>query len=560
MKKITSLLLIFMLVTAILAGCGSSNSTGKTDEGSGNSATTTQEQSPKKLKVNEYGWAVPEKTLEFTYYHASKRNPDKEVEKLKIMNDYLLEKFNVKLNRIVYDADTNERLNLMLASNDYPEVIVGLNDSTLEKWKAQGKIQEMTPIIDKVGPNIKKSLGQYYKRYLDENGKLWGIPRGWGLLPIPDYSAHIRWDWYTAMGSPKIETPDDYYDVLKQMLVEHTKNANGEKVYAISWNDSCGVETVAGIWGLKDGYKEDADHNLIHWLNTAEGLEFTKYYNRFYREGMLDPDAFINKYEDWKTKFSNERIIGHIGGWWMSWNAGHEVWQKTMKDWKEEMRYVQIGFKAPAAEKAYLSPKDTYGWSNTCFTDKCKNGEDILKFIDFTMTPMGTRLMSWGVPNKPESVWNFDGNDKWSFNETQKQALVNGVFDYDKYYLMGGETYWFGVTQSPLPDDNKSVCWIDQNFNDENKWKKLMNENLKDTIYDNTARRVTFTPENPLTIVKQQMDDALMTGWAKAVLSKTPAECEANFNALRDKMNKIGLHDIEKFLTDEYKKKLDMWK
>ena len=67
------------------------------------------------------------------------------------------------------------------------------------------------------------------------------------------------------------------------------------------------MNNVLGIWGLKDGYKEDADHNLTHWLNTSEGLEAVKYYNRFYLEGLMDPDSFLNKFDDWKLKFSNDR-------------------------------------------------------------------------------------------------------------------------------------------------------------------------------------------------------------------------------------------------------------
>ncbi len=554
MKKIISMVMILTILTTLVTGCGSKGSANETAGTSSTAANSAQK------NVNEYGWAVPEKTLEINVFQADKNNPDTVAKNTELINKYFLEKFNVKLNKIQLDMDPNEKLNLMLASDDYPDVIMAMNDDNLAKWKSQGKIQDLTSVVDKVGGDIKTALGDMYQRYLDGDGKLYGIPRGWGLLPLPDRCAHIRWDWYNAMGSPKIETPDDYYNVLKQMLEQHPKNSKGEKAYAISWNENCNIETIAGIWGLKDGYKEDADHNLTHWLNTPEGLEFTKYYNRFYREGMLDPDAFINKYDDWKTKFSNERIMGHIGNQWESSNAGHEVWQKDNPNWTEEQRYVQIKIKAPEAEQAYLAPKDTFGWNYTVITDKCKTTEDIVKFIDFTMTPIGTRLVSWGVPNTPDSNWKYDGDGKWSFDEASKSGIIGGTYDYPKHDLLGPTQYWFGVQQSPLADDNKSVCWYDQNFNDDVKWKKMFIDNLKDTVWDSTSRRVTFSPENPLTPVNQQITDSIKTGWAKAVLSKTEAECVANFNELKDKMNKAGLHDIEKFRTDEYKKKLEAWK
>lgn len=47
---------------------------------------------------------------------------------------------------------------------------------------------------------------------------------------------------------------------------------------------------------------------------------------------------------------------------------------------------------------AYLSPKDTTGWGYTVITDKAENPAELIKLMDFMMTPNGTRLMAWGVP------------------------------------------------------------------------------------------------------------------------------------------------------------------
>lgn len=555
MKKIITLLLASMMVVSLFAGCG------KTEE------KPSEKQAPKPEEkkeehvpqVNEYGWEVPEKTLEINYY-AGKGNADKVEQRTAMMKEYILEKFNVKLNKIVSDQDTNERLNLMLASNDYPEMISGMSADNLQKWAELGKLVDVAPIVEKVGVNYKKEMGSNFNRYKDEEGRVFGLPIGWGYAPTPDKSAHIRWDWYTAMGKPAIETPEDYYNVLKEMVAAHPQNAKGEKVYALSWSERTKIEIIAGFWGLKDGYKEDSNNNLTHWLNTDEGLEFTKFYNKVYRDGLFDPDAFINTYDDWKMKFSNERIVGHMGYWWVSWNAGHEVWQKQNENWTDDQRYVQIAFKAPEAEKAYLSPKDTMGWNYTVITDKAEDPESLVKFLDFQVNPIGTRLFAFGIPNLEISNWNYNADGTWEFTDSTRDGIVNGTFDYEQHYSIGANRYWLAYQHGLLSDDMKTRPWIDQNFNHLAKWKKLLNENMKDTIYDNTARRVVFTPDNPLTIVKQRLDDSVKSGWAKAVLSETEEECIANFNELRDNMNKAGLKDLEKFLTDEYKQNLENWK
>lgn len=544
-KRLLCIFTSLFIFVGVFAGC-----TKKTQQ-------TVQNTQPQTKGTNEYGWQIPVNTIEFSYYLKGKGNPDKAKKKSEKMQQYLLEKFNVKVNKIVYDTDGDERLNLMLASGDYPEVITMMSKDDVEKWKQQGKIIDLTPYIDKVGSNIKKELGDNYGRYLDEDKKLYGLPIAWGMLPIPDNSAHIRWDWYQQIGAPKFETPEEYYEVLKKMVQAHPKNEKGEKVYALSWNENCSIETVAGIWGLKEGYKEDSDHNLTHWINTSEGLEFTKFFNKVYRDGMLDPDAFSNKYDEWKAKFSSERIAGHIGGWWESWNAGHEIWQKTNKDWKDEQRYVQVKIKAANAPSAYLSPKDTTGWGYTVITDKCKNPEEVLRFFDFTITPTGTRLMAWGIPNEEGSNWNYkDG--QWSFNEKAKQDIINGTYDYDAHYILGQNCFWFCHPQGAMSDNKDVNAWIDQCFNNEAKWKKIMNDNLRDTIYDNSAFDQIFPqPDDPIKVKIQQVYDTAKTYWAKAVLSKSDSEFNANYELLKNKLIQAGVNEVQEYLTKEYKNNLE---
>ncbi|MBL4938623.1 sugar ABC transporter substrate-binding protein [Clostridium sp. YIM B02515] len=550
-------LLACIFITSTLIGC-------KKDTVSTNSEWKTK-------GTNEYGWAIPEKTVEINFYAKGKYDPEKSKTRTEPLEKYVLDNFNVKLNKIVYNQDGDERFNLSLASNDYPEVITGLSKGDVEKLKEQGKIKDLTPYIDKYGESIKKELGDLYSRYKDKDGKVYALPFGWGMLPIPDYSAHIRWDWYQEIGAPKFETPEEYYDVLKKIVEKHPTNSKGQKVYALSWdNDNCFISTAnasstgsvpaaAGIWGLKEGYKEDSSHNLTHWVNTQEGLDFTKFYNKAYRDGMLDPDSFSNKFEQWKTKVSDERVVGHIGAWWETWNAGHEVWQKTNKNWTEDQRFVQVSLKSSNAEQSYLSPKDTTAGGYTVITDKAKDPEAIMRFLNFAITPNGTRLFAWGIPNLDNSNWNFkDG--KWSFNEKTKQEIINATYDYKAHEPLGSNYLWLDHTGGVISDAPQTNIWIDQCFNDQAKWKKVMNDNLKNTIYDNSAMdQIGFLPDNPVTVIQQQVDDIVRSYWAKAILSKTDAEFDQNYAELKSKVQKAGVDKLEKYMTEQYKNNLNNW-
>lgn len=511
--------------------------------------------------MNAYGWMVDSKPLEFSYFDArDSYNPDKVARNLKMIDDLLKNEFNVIIHKTVVELNPNEKLNMMLAALDYPDVIVGLDGASRPKWQEQGRIIDVTPYVDAVGSNIKSVVGDMYGFHLDDKGKLWAIPNGFGLDPYPYYTPCYRLDLYKEMGSPAIKTPDDYYQFLKALVAKYPVNSKGEKTYAMSWHNGIVLDRVAGFWGLKEGYKDDANHNLTHWLNTREGLDMVKYFNRFYREGLLDPDSFINKFEDWGIKMNNQRVFGHVGAWYeVMFDVGHTVWQKTLPDWKEDMRFICFTMKAPGAEAAYTAPKNSLGWDGkTVITDKCKNPKDVVRFIDFTCTPMGLRLVSWGVPNRPDSLWMMDGNNKWHFNDAQRANIIGGSYNKELGDQFGGEQLFFAIPMSPFPDDGKSVCWIEQNFPEADKWMAQLFEYTKSTIFDNTARTVVFAPDNPMLVVKTRLADAVATGFAKAVMSKTEAQCEANFNELRDAMNAVGLHDLERYLTENYKAKLKL--
>lgn len=146
----------------------------------------------KTVGTNEFGWQIPDKTLEINFYDATQQSPDYAKDTTAEIGAYILQKFNVKLNKLAYDMDPSEQQSLMLASNNYPEVIAGMTPDDAQKWVAQGRAMDVAPYLDTYGPTIKKKLAPLYKRLVDAKGRVLVMPQYWGMLPIPDQSAHIR--------------------------------------------------------------------------------------------------------------------------------------------------------------------------------------------------------------------------------------------------------------------------------------------------------------------------------------------------------------------------------
>lgn len=560
MKKKTMSLVAAVLSAAMLAGCGGTAASGTAGSGQDAAQAGTTEISGSG-NFNEFGWEIPEETLVINILDAGGNYAPNEAQKVGEQNviAYFKEKFNVEFKIQHISGDGTEAVNLALASGDYPDVIRELPFTEMEKFVKMNKAVDLTPYMDNIGSDIKKSMGEHYPLFLDDSSKLWYVPTTMGsIVELPDFCAHIRYDEWQAIGSPEIKTPDDYYNALNAILEKFPTTPNGESRYALSLYDSSDPAKFCGFWGLKNGYKVDDEGNFTYWAFTDEGKEMTKFINRFYREGKLDPDAFANNFEQWKTKFSNERIVGAIGDWWISYNAGHEVWQSLDPNMPEDKRFVQIGFKAEDAEEANLSGKNYLGSRCTIITDKAKNPEAILKFINFQATDMGKAISGWGLPNgtaigdtgRTGKFWNIDENGNWEVDPEAKQQLITETWSYDDEYYWQGVP-WLFMNQSRW-DDGEHNIWPNQMWYDENKWKSMMIENLKGTIYDSSMYTLRVKPDE-VKLAEQSVEDAWKMNWGGAVQANDDAAFDAAWTKLQDALNVAGIHQLEQALSDNYK-------
>lgn len=555
MKKSLSLLLATLMIVS-LAGCNR-----KKDDTP--AAGTVAESSG---VVNEYGWEVPKETITISFYAGY--GDQAEDDKLTVeMAKFYKEKFNVQFKKTLYSIDMVEKLNLMLASNDYPEVITWMPDDMAEKFIMQGKAQELTPLIDKYGSNIKRRLGDYLNLLKTDDGKIYKLPIGWGENQnVAGYDFAMRYDMWKTSGLPLHTSLEEYYQNLKKLVELNPKNANGEKVYALSDNSQgAGLYgAMLAAYGFKNGFKvNESTGEFTHWMNTDEGLQIAKYINRFVREGLMDPDFLTNKLEDWQTKVTNGRVLGNIGTWWHTWVAGHEAWAQQEGDaYTIEKRFMNTTIKAPGVEEQTSLSSNFLGASRVIITDKCKQPENIMKWWNWETSELGTMITSFGPPSD-DNVWNIkDG--KWIFKEdTFDNATKNEKF-HKVLEKWGAKAFWMTTSAGWLKDDhldtrvtrvNAYDYWpINEKGEFLDEGVRICWQNSEGKSWDSTLFQVTYPADNPITITNQTIKDTLLSEWAKIITSKSEEEVIQKFTESRDKLNNIGLKDLEKYNAESYKR------
>lgn len=519
--------------------------------------------------ANVFGWEVPAETLTFTVFQYADNWVDDEQQKVGQQNykDYLLKNFNIAYDFVKTEGSAEEALNLALTANDYPDIVKGISTPMRQKFVDQGRAVELTPYMD-ASPNIVRQIGTLMGMYLDEAGKLFYLPTEYGaLMDLPDYSAHLRYDEWLEIGSPKIETPDDWYNAIMKVLEKYPKTPNGDTRYSLSLYDQGNPGgALAGYWGLKRGWKVAEDNTLTYWGLTEEGKAMSKFFNKFWQSGTMDPDSFINKFDDFRTKVSQEKIVGLIGGWWIGYNGGHEIWSLTNPNWTENMRYFQVGFKAPEAEGAYVTGKNRVGGSWTIITDKAKDPAGIMKFIDFSNTDPGMGLIGWGIPGpvptfkdptKTFEVWSIESPTSWKINDEAKQQLLTETWDYPAEGVYGSSQgiLTLSINRSRWAD-GIHCTWLNQMWYDEVTWKKLMFDNMKDTIYDATALAALGNRTEEQALAETAVTDCWKQYWPLVVMSASDAEFETNWTTFQEALKAAEIDVWTDFVQTNYQANL----
>ena len=598
MKKLKKALALGMAAAMALSmtaciGSGDSSSGSSSGGGEGSGATPTDVELTG--EVNKYGWEVPKETIKFSYYYAGDNTLDQaeEDERLQQVADVLKDEFNVEIERIVYKQDATERLNLMLAGDEYPDVIVGMPDDMAETFIDQDRALELTPYLEKYGQNLIDGFGDYLNLLKDDDGNLYKLAYSWGhTTDVMGRDFSIRYDLLQEAGLPMYDSFESYYETVKKLVELNPTNEQGEKTYGFTAFSEKGEEfyktplAYMGLYGVSSGtntsggtithyYKQNDDGSITHWVDTEEGLEVAKYINRFWREGLIDPDFQTKDYDSALAFMSNERVVGNIGTWWHSYVGGHQVWQSTEEDWTIDKRMQCVTFEETDATPALISDNFIRTTRNI-ITDKCDNPEEVMLFWNWECTPMGVAFTSMG-PEGEGRPWSIDEDGNCKVNDWYWYGKDgDNTFLWDSWENeMGSGNYWMaapGYTPENRVDD-PSEGWADPvaavnewdlvpNFDEMDQSRlapgqqiqKLNQETSKAYVWDQTLWTISFSPDDPEKIINQDIADHISSAWVEIVMADTEGECVELFEQMREDLHSMGLDDLVAYQQETLEK------
>ena len=349
----------------------------------------------------------------------------------------LEDKFNVTLSLKTYD---NESLNLDLSGGNTTD-IVQVNDANIE-GVVKGKhavnledYQDIAPNIFSDNMNFRNELMKTYKSNGDDvqyfvtpRVTFDGAEANYGTVLNNGYI--VRWDLYKEIGCPEINNDDDYIEALKKMKEIYPETEDGLPVYAMSaYNDSqlhayfykgCLAEGYINLQGgiyvqnvttnelVPDLYDEGVEGDTPFWSGV-------KFYNKLYREGLLDPDCFITKSEDLKEKYNKGQYLGGSVNWYYgTYNDNQRTADpETLKEYVTLPSYLGWG-----------NEKNLGGWFGKYFfvSSHSENVERAVMILDYLQSEEFSRDIDSGV----EGRWTTDDSGKPSLTADTVAMKTDG--------------------------------------------------------------------------------------------------------------------------------------
>ena len=321
------------------------------------------------------------------------------------------DRFNIELNIIAPQVVGNEVFATRAQTGNLGDLVVvdkkdfsDLLDSGLVR-DISDKLPECENIM-----KFKTQIDAYNKGLTGEDGVYYGIPSEMtdtSPTSITDdviYSSPmIRWDLYTKVGRPKLENLDDLLDCLAKIHEVHPTNEEGDPAYPFTlWRDWDGNDNMIGIANvvqLTTWYGEKLKQSAILkpdntftkvYDRDAAYYKITKFLNKAYQMGIVDPESGEQPWDDVANKLST----GRADLMWYSWQTG--FWNSV------DRLNAGTGFIfIPVGDMFFYADADRYFGSDRMFGIGAQvEGEKydrIMEFLDWYASPEGASFQHCGI-------------------------------------------------------------------------------------------------------------------------------------------------------------------
>ena len=474
------------------------------------------------------------------------------------------DRFNLELNIIAPQVAGSSIYATRAAEGNLGDLII-MDKNTFKECVGAGLIKDIgdkLPELENLKP-YKLQIDTFNTNLGAAEGVYYGIPdQMTDTSPVTltaemVYSSpQVRWDLYKAAGSPKVENLDGLLDLLAKIHEIHPTNDAGDPAYPISlwpdWDNNDNMSGPANVVQLTTWYGDKVkgaailkpDNTFTKITDKTAGYyTITKFINKAYQMGLVDPESFE---QDWNSVCS-KISAGQIDLIWYNWEIG--FWNS-----QERMNNGTAFQVIPLEDGLFYGDADSYYGSTRAWGVGSKvEGEKydrVMELIDWLASPEGLVYQHCGIEG-----FTYEVNEKGKYNQINDNALMDNLPVPEEF---GGGGYQDGnnainqwlcasICTNPATGETYDVkfweTYIEKNMTDmKREWMAHFDaENSVDWMKKNgkllASPNVSVALEvdtNDITLIRNDINKVL----CKYTWQMFAAETDEDFEALWDKMDK----------------------
>lgn len=560
-RKVVSLMLVSAMVAGMLAGCGSDSGSSK-----GGSSTETGSAAEASSSGETADDADDKSPITFEYFNADGKNGNWDNPVAKAITEATGVTLDVSY-PVASQGDAKEDIALMIANDEYPDMIYAKGSAT-DLYQA-GALIDMTDLIEKYGPNIKKMYGaemEKLKWSQDDPGIYQLSYAGVNQKTLTTGgSCQIQWAALKENDYKYPKTLDEYEKMIKSYLAAHPKTEDGLDMIGITmsasdWHWMITLGNPAGL--IADASPDngqwiiDDEYNVHYKHVTDEEKEYFKWLCRMYNEGILDPNFATQTDDDYIAKVASGRVVAITDAEWH-----YSQCEATLvADGKVDQTYVglPVTLREDQVEKALLYQGTTVGWG-IGITKSCEDPVRAIKFLDYLCSDEGQILYHWGIEG--ENYFLDDDGQPYRTDEEVAKAQSDpdyakntGIDNYTGFPIYGTGSY--SEDGFPYTPTTKESVIANYNTAEKEGCEAMGFEMLTDMFaqpeeFDLLPYSALWAYQQPQEPAEKQtiLDEIAWPGLVKCVTG-TEDEFDANWESMVQELTDNGLADAEEAMTE----------
>ena len=301
-----------------------------------------------------------------------------------------------------------EKRGLLLASGDLPDVFFGAGVTREEEmiYGPMGLFLPLNNLIEQYGVEIKRMFSEV--SYIEAgittpDGNIYSLPQVNECFHcMYPQKMYINKSWLDNLNLEMPQTTEEFYNIMKAFK-ENDPNGNGlqDEIPLSGFPQDGSYDSIEGflmnsfIYFDRNEFLVLKDDIIDMNINKEQFRDGLRYLNQMYREGLIDPNAFIQNGDSLKQLVEQEtQIIGSVAAYWF----GDFANSAGVNHKSYEVIPPLIG---PEGVKGVVYKPYSYSTGTFVITVNCKYPDVAIQYADYLYSPEATIwYIEYGIENQ----------------------------------------------------------------------------------------------------------------------------------------------------------------